>query len=277
VSTFFFLFRELLGAIQARSAAVFATVILLIFVCLASFATLLLVGGAAAGDTGGLGPDEIVVHLSPRLSAEAVDDLYARIRMRSDVAAIAFRFAEEVRPGSTGGRFFVRATTADALVNVRGELESTDGVTEIESGDGAEIEGGFTLPPSARLALLLALVLSVVASLVLGRVGFRALLGAFRVEIRIMRVSGTSERTIVPPVVGLGTLIGLLAGLLLIAGIYLGQYAVGEGATVVPKLADGGLVLGVTFAGLILGLLLGTFVGLFGASVLASREFSPLP
>jgi cell division protein FtsX len=237
-----------------------------------------LVGSVTAtNDEPPLDPDEIVVHLSPRLSANAVDDLYSRIRLRSDVAAVTFRFAEEVSPGSTGGRFFVRTTTIDARETVRTDLESMNGVTRVESHEGTPERNGFALPSSARLGLLLALVLSVVLSLVLGRIGFRALLGTFRVEIRMMRLSGTSERTIIPPVVGLGILMGLLSGLLLIAGIYLGQYAVGEGATDVPRLADSGLVLGVTFTGLVLGLLLGSFIGLFGASVLSSREFSPLP
>jgi len=278
MSTFFYLFRELLGAIRTRSAALFAAVIVLVFVCLASFAALLLVGGASPDPVdASLGPDEIVVHLSPRLSAETVDDLHARIRVRPDVAAISFRFAEEVSPGSTGGRFFVRATSPDAADAVLAEVESMSGVTQVERGDGVPDDARVAVPPSARLGLLLALVLSVVLSLVTGRVGFRALLGSFRVEIRVMRLSGTSERAIVPPVVGLGTLMGLLSGLLLVAGIYLGQYALGAGLAAVPKLVDGGLVLGVTFAGLVLGLLLGTFVGFFGASVLSSREFSPLP
>jgi hypothetical protein len=277
LSTLLFLFRELLGAIRARSAVLFGASILLIFICLASFATLLLVGGASGAASGGLGPDEIIVHVSPRLSAEAVDDLFTRIRLREDVASISFRFAEEVSPGSTGGRFSIRTTSATATPEVRTAVEAMDGVTQVESGVGVSGGPGLTLSSSARLGLLVALVLSVVLSLALARAGFRALLRAFRVEIRVMRLSGTPERTIVPPVVGIGTLMGLLSGLLLVAGIYLGQYAVGEGASAVPRLADGGLVLGVTLAGLALGLLLGTLIGLFGASVLVSREFSPLP
>lgn len=277
MSTLLFLFRELLGAIRTRSAVLFGAVILLVFVCLASFATLLLVGDGADGrPMESLDPDEIVVHLSPRLSAETVNTLYARIRSREDVASISFRFAEEVSPGSTGGRFFIRTTSAAAMSGVRDAVETMDGVTQVESGTGASAAPGLTLSASARLGLLVALVLSVVLSLALARAGFRALLRTFRVEIRVMRLSGTPERTIVPPVVGLGTLMGLLSSLLLVAGIYLGQYAIGD-AAVAPRFADAGLVLGVTLAGLALGVLLGTLIGLFGASVLASREFSPLP
>jgi len=276
MSTFLFIFRELLGAIRARSAALFSAAILLVFVCLASFATLFLVGGEATGDSAELlGPGEIIVHLSPRLSAETVNDHYLRIRQRPDVLSISFRFAEEVSPGNTGGRFFIRTASADVMGDVLAAVESMDGIMQVESGTAAATPTGFALPASAKIGLLAALVLSVILSLVLARAGFRVLLGSFHVEIRVMRLSGTSERTIVPPVIGLGTLMGLLSGLLLIAGIYLGQYAIGDAATV-PKLADGVLVLGVTFAALALGLLLGSLIGWLGASILASREFSPL-
>ena len=277
MSTFLFLFRELLGSIRARSAALLSASSLCVFVCLASFATLLLVGGTTdVVERGALGAAEIVVDLSPRLSAETVNGLYLQIRQRPDVASISFRFAQELSPGSTGGRFFIRTSSAEAMPGVLAAVAAMDGITEAEGGEVAPSSEGFALSVSARIGLLASLVLSVALSLILARGGYRALLGAFHGEIRIMRLSGTSERTIAPPIVGLGVLMGLLSGLLLVVGIYLGQYALGEATSGVSGLASGGRVLGVTFAGLTLGVLLGSLIGLFGASLLTSREFSPL-
>jgi len=81
---------------------------------------------------------------------------------------------------------------------------------------------------------------------------------------------------IYPPVVGLGILVGLLAGLLLIVGIYLFQYAA-EGSGDLVSLLSGGRALAISFAGLFLGIFMGGLGGLFGVSILSSREFSPLP
>lgn len=277
MSTFFYLFRELLGSIRARSAVLFFVSSLSVFVCVASFAALLLIEGAEAERTGEqLGSDEIIADLSPRLSAGTVDDLHLRILQREDVASVSFRFAEEVSSTSTGGRFFIRAVSAEAMPTVLSAVDSMDGITQVRGGDPIPPPQGLALPDLARIALLVCLVVCVVLSLVLSRAGYRALLGTFHGEIRIMRLSGTPERTIVLPIVGLGILMGLLAGLLLVVGIYLGQYALGESAATVSGLADVGRVLGVTLSGLILSLLLGSLVGLLGASLLSSREFSPL-
>ena len=278
MSEFFFLFRELLGSIRTRSASLLALGGLLIFVCLGTFAVLLLVGGEVAPTREiGLGADEVVAHLSPRLSADAVNALYAEIQQRADVVSLAFRFAQEVSPGSTGGQFIVRTTSPEVTADVLEAVRGMNGVTAAEAGTRPTAQPALALGGPLRMGLLGALVVSVVLSLVFSRSGFRALLGTFEAEIRVMRLSGVSERTIVPPVVALGTLIGLLAGLLLIVGIYLAQVGLGEGAAAVSELANGGRVLSVAFAGLVLGLLLGSLMGLLGASLLGSREFSPLP
>jgi len=278
MSEFLFLFRELLGSIRARSASLLALGGLLIFVCLGTFAVLLLVGGEGEPTREiGLGADEVVAHLSPRLSADAVNALYAEIQQREDVVSLAFRFAQEVSPGSTGGQFIVRTTSPDVTADVLESVRGMNGVTAAEAGTRPTAQPALALGGPLRMGLLGALVVSVVLSLVFSRSGFRALLGTFEAEIRVMRLSGVSERTIVPPVVALGTLIGLLAGLLLIVGIYLAQVGLGEGAAAVSELANGGRVLSVAFAGLVLGLLLGSLMGLLGASLLGSREFSPLP
>ena len=277
MSTFFYLFRELLGAIRARSAVLLFMSSLFVFVCIASFAALLLIGDAKVETAREqLGSDEIIAELSPRLSAGAVGDLHLKILRHEDVASVSFRFDEEVSSTSTGGHLFIRTVSSEAMPTVLLAVESMDGVTQARGGEPISSPRGFALPDLARIALLGCVVVCVVLSLILARAGYRVLLGTFHGEIRIMRLSGTPERMIVLPIVGLGVLMGLLAGLILVVGIYLGQYALGESAATVSGLGDVGRALGVTFAGLILSLLLGSLIGLLGASLLSSREFSPL-
>ena len=275
MSGFSFLFRELLGSIRARSALLLSAASVLVFVSIASFATLLLLGGASPSDEAtGIGPDEIVASLSPRLSAETVDDLYLEIQARSDVSSISFRFAEEVSPGSTGGRFFIRATSTEAAPEVLSAVEALDGITEATGGEPLPPAADVGLSPAFRIGLLVALVASIVLGLVLAREGYRALLRAFQGEIRIMRLSGTPERTIAAPVAALGLLLGLLTGLLLVVGVYLGLYAAGDSTSSITELQSAGRVFGVTAAGFVLSLLLGGLGGLLGASLLSGREFT---
>lgn len=277
MSGFAFLFRELLGSIRARSALFFSLASLFIFVCTATFALLLLVGTATPPQPAGdLGADEIVASLSPRLSADAVNALYLQIRQRPDVAAVSFRFAEELSPDSTGGQLLVRATSAETAPGLLSAVQSMEGITTVVGGGPQRPEPEFGLSRTVRLGLLIALVAGIVLSLVLGRIGYLALLRAFHGEIRILRLSGTPERTIVLPVVALGVLLGLLTGLLLVVAVYLGLYALGEVASAASGLEDASRVLGVTFAGVVLSLLIGGLLGMLGASLLSSKEFSPL-
>jgi cell division protein FtsX len=278
VSGFAFLFRELLGTIRTRSALLFSLAALSVLLCTAMFALLLLVGTAVAVEPSeGLAADEIVASLSPRLSADAVDALYLQIRERPDVSAVSFRFAEELSPGSTGGQLFIRATSSDVAPAVLAAVESMEGITNVAGGEPEPPKPGFGLSPTLRLGLLIALVASLVLSLILGRAGYVALLRAFHGEIRILRVSGSAERTIALPVIALGVLLGLLAGLLLVVAVYLGSYALGASASVAAGLDRAGRTLGVTCAGFCLSVLIGALVGLLGASLLSSKEFSPIP
>jgi len=277
MSTFFFLFRELLGAVRARCALYFSLTGMFILLFLCAFALLLLPASSPA-TTGAenLSPVEVVVRLSPRLAAATVDALYLQIRERSDVARINFRFAQEVNPGETGGYFFIEATSPSAANDIVQAVGALDGVSSVQAGEAADVQGGIAIDTSVRFGLLGGLVAFVVVSLIFARLGFSVLLRSFANEVRLMRLSGVSERMIYPPVVGLGVLVGLLAGLLLIVGIYLFQYAA-EGSTALASLLSGGRALGISFAGLFLGIFMGGLSGLFGVSILSSREFDPLP
>jgi len=278
MSTFMFLFRELLGSIRAKTGFLLTLSGLFVFASLAAFAALLLVGGADAAtrDPEYLAPEEVILHLSPRLSADAVNDLYVELWGRDDVRSIVFRFAEEVSPGSTGGRFFVRATSAAAAAGLIELAETMNGVTQVEAGEPIPAPVPVGLTPTMRIVLLVVLTACVAISLLLGRLGYRGLLASFLGEIRVMRLSGAPEKAIVLPVVSLGVLLGLLTGLLLVVGIFLAQYALGDGPAGAASVAFDGRALTVSLAGLVLGLLLGGLIGLLGASLLTSREFSPL-
>jgi cell division protein FtsX len=274
MSTFLFLFRELLGAVRARSAAFSLLSGLFILLCLSSFAFLLLLPAPLPPSVDL--PAGVVVHLSPRLSAASVDALYLQIRERSDVKRINFRFAQEVNPGETGGYFFIEATSPDAANDIAGAIGALDGVGDVRVGGGEPTEGGIAIGTPLRFGLLGGIVVFLVVGLILARLGFSVLLRSFANEVRLMRLSGVSERMIHPPVVSLGILVGLLAGLLLIVGIYLFQYAAAE-IEGLASLLSGGRALAISFAGLFLGVFMGGLGGLFGVSILSSREFDPLP
>jgi len=283
MSTYLFLFRELLGAIRTRSALLLVLSSLLLFAGLASLAVLLLSGTAPTPAAAtGLAGDEAILFLSPRLSAEAVNALYLDMRERDDVEQVNFRFAQEINPGDTGGRLFLRAASAAALTDLLDEVALLDGVTTVERGeDRPAPRNGFSLPIAVRIALLCCVVLTIAASFLLARSAFRILLRAFASEVRLLRLTGVSERMIHPPVIGLGVLIGLLTGLIILVGIALYYFAsggdAGSLAMAASDAAEPGRLFGAGVVSLLLGLLLGGLIGLLSASLLGSREFSPLP
>ena len=221
-----------------------------------------------------------MVRLSPRLSAAAIDALYLEIRDRSDVARINFQFARETDPEATGGRFRIEAMSIDAVAGLVDEVRSLNGVTDVSWGVERN-EPGIFLSTGMRIGLLCGLVVTVMLSLLLARAGLRVLLESFAGEIRILRLSGLSERQILPPVVGLGLLIGLLAGLLLLVGLVLVRFGLSVSGSdtldAIWGLATVGRMLGIGIGSLFLGILIGGLSGLFGASILSTREFSPLP
>lgn len=278
-----FLLRELLGAIRTKSAVLLALAWLFLFLFLTSFALFFLFGAApveAPPQNNGLAADEVIVSLSPRLSAATIDALYLQIQDRPDVARINFQFEREIDPEGTGGRFRILATSPAAVDEIVASVRTVNGVTEVAWGTSFA-GGGMILSAAVRIGLLCALVISVALSLLLSRRGFRALLESFAGEIRLLRLSGLSERQIQPPIVGIGVLIGLLAGLLLVVGLVIFRLVLGAEGTVAANaglaLASEGKTLGIGLGSLFLGLVIGGLFGLFGASVLSSREFSPLP
>ena len=96
MSTFFFLFRELLGAVRARSALFFSLNGLFILLCLVSFALLLLPASLPEEGEVGIPAGEVVVRLSPRLAAATVDSLYLQIQESDKTRACTRLYAQQI-------------------------------------------------------------------------------------------------------------------------------------------------------------------------------------
>jgi len=283
MSPFLFLFRELLGSIRARSALFFALTGLLLFVFLGVVGMFFLVpspSSAAAGEDRLLPIQEIRAYLSPRLSSATVDRMYLEIRAREEVECVVFRFSQEFDRAASGGVFVIDPSSPDVASELVGELRSLNGVTEVVERRSQAQRDRSPLPPAVRIGLLSSLVLAIALSLLFARIGYRELLRSFAGEIRLLRLSGISERTVVPVTVAIGILVGFLAGLLLLVILYVLHYAVVSQATppaILAELTSAGRILGISLINLLLGVVLGGLIGLFGASLLGSREFHPIP
>ena len=186
---------------------------------LACFAALFLLPDASGARSGGLGPSELVAYVSPRLSSSSVNSLFLRLQERADVQSVRYSLPEQVTSERTGGSFVLIARSTGAVDDLAVALRAMDGIVSVETSAGGA--GGIALTKGARLGFLCGLVVCALLSLLLAREGFRALLHTFRHEIRLMRLSGVSERRILVAVEVTGLLIGLLAGVLLAVGLAL--------------------------------------------------------
>ncbi len=281
MNPFLFLFRELLGSIRARSALFFALNGLFLFLFLGVVGTFFLVPSPETPSADGSLPiEEIQVQLSPRLSSASVDRMYLDIRSREDVERIVFRFSQELDRSASGGVFVIRPASPGAAPALVDELRLLNGVTEVieRRSPGEPVRS--PLSTSVRIGLLASLVVTVALSLLFARSGYRELLRSFSGEIRLLRLSGISERMVVPLTVGVGILIGFLAGLLLLVILYVMHYVVisqGVPPRILEGLTSGGRIFGVSLINLLLGVVLGGLIGLYGASLLGSREYRPIP
>ena len=276
-SSSLFVFSELLGAIRIKSGALLAVVVLLIFSFLALFSSFFLLGTPMEGEREQtLAPEEIMVHLSPRLSQEAAQELYSRIREWQDVQQINYLFAQELEADQVGGVLLIRAVSQSVVASLLKLLESTNDVLRVDS-PGSSRRRALSLSTSVQIGLLIGLAVSALASLVAARRGFKELLYDFADEIRLMRLSGTSEQTIQPPIIALGIVCGLLAGLLLVVVVYLLHYFAVSQPQALLRAASGlieaGRVRTVSLLSLLLGFIMGGLVGTLGASLTGSREF----
>jgi len=278
MTTFLFLFRELLGAVRARSAGFLLLTCLLVAVFLGSFASLFLFVSPEAQDPADLSPSEVRLWLSPRLTTSAIDALYYGLQVRDDVSEIRYQFEQQA--GGTGARglFIVTVPGTADVAGFAAAAMRMDGVDEVETLAEEDTVRPLSLAASIRIGLLLGLTLSAALSLIAGRMGFRRLLEDFANAIRLLRLSGIPQRAISPPVVALGAMLGMLAGLLIAAGIALLHLTVSPtSAFAAVGLVEVGRVAGILVVDFLLGATMGSLIGLLGASFLGRPVFSPLP
>ena len=276
-----FLFRELLGAVRTKSAIYFALSGFLLFLFLVSVACFFMIApGSVSRSTEGQPIEEIRVFLSPRLSSATIDQWFLEWRERDEIAGLRFQFAQELDETASGGVFIVSPADSASAGVLTSEFREIEGVTDvIEVPREPPLESSSVLLV-IRISLLAILVTTIAASLLCSRGGYRELLATFSGEIRMLRLSGISERVISALVVALGVLIGLLGGLLLLAVLYLlHQIALSnsDAFSLFGGLTSGIRILRVGLMMLALGTLLGGLSGLLGASLLHRREFDPLP
>lgn len=276
-----FLFRELLGAVRTKSAIYFALSGFLLFLFLVSVACFFMIApGSVSRSTEGQPIEEIRVFLSPRLSSATIDQWFLEWRERDEIAGLRFQFAQELDETASGGVFIVSPADSASAGVLTSEFREIEGVTDVIEVPREPPRESSSVLLVIRISLLAILVTTIAASLLCSRGGYRELLTTFSGEIRMLRLSGISERVISALVVALGVLIGLLGGLLLLAVLYLlHQIALSnsDAFSLFGGLTSGIRILRVGLMMLALGTLLGGLSGLLGASLLHRREFDPLP
>lgn len=277
MSRFFYLLGNLMGAISGRIGALFLGVVALILAAILIFAAFFLVGEPAAQQNGpALAPGELVVYLSPQLSSDDVQSLYLKIRDMPETRTINYRFAQELGFDQAGGLFIVQAVSASAAASLQAAIGDMPGITSIDSVTQVQ-KGDVSLSTPLRLGLLGALIVSIAGSLILSRYAFSLLLDGFASEIRLLRLSGTPERVIQPPVVALGVLCGIIAAIFLVVIVYLLHFLALSHPQATLRAACGlllpGRVLLVSLVGSLIGIVLGALIGLLGASLTGRDRF----
>ncbi|MEW5825202.1 MAG: hypothetical protein AB1778_00015 [Candidatus Bipolaricaulota bacterium] len=263
MNSFFYLERELLGAIRARSGSWFGVGLVFLFLFLATFASLFVLPEAQGEPAPGL----VIAYLSPRVSSAEINDLSDRLRERSDVLRVRFSLPRELTAERTGGQLELTPRSVAEVPTLVRALAAMEQVQDVEAL-AAEPLPRLAMTPALQTGLLVGLGVCALASLAAVREAFRALLATFRQELRLARLAGVSERLLMG-VVGLaGLLWGTVAGLLVVVAL-LFYDASG------PSL-EAWRLFGVMAVSLLLGILMGGLAGLVGASQLSSKLFEPL-
>jgi hypothetical protein len=271
MSGFLFLERELLGAIRMRSGTLLLLTLVFLLLFLGCFASLFLLPAGSPLSPGSLAPNELVAYVSPRLAPPSINALSLRLQERVDVQSVGYSLPDEITSERTGGHLHVIARSAADVAGLAAALRASDGILSVESSSDA---GGIALTQNVRIGLLCGLVVCALLALLLAREGFRSLLYGFSHEIRLVRLSGVSERRVVAAVEVTGLLIGVLAGVLLVLGLALYALSISESA---GSTLDVTRVVAVGAVSLLLGALMGGLLGLLGAAHLASDRFAPIP
>jgi cell division protein FtsX len=265
MNVYLFLFGELLGAIRAKTVGWFAVTTLLIFSFLALFSCFFLLGRPTSND---LIPGETILYLAPELSDQEIEALYLIIRGWEEVQQINYRFAQENL--GLGGVLIVYAMPAH-LSSLDQKLNSVDGIVTVERSANPR-EDIQPLSPSTRIGLLVGLILNAIGCLISARRAFKELLQTFSGEIRLLTLTGTPESAVHYPLIALGILCGLVASFLFIVAIYLSHLTAMSNPEMLlhtaSGLLDAGRIRTVSLLSLLLGLVLGSFAGTLGVSLI---------
>ena len=267
-----FIFRELLGAVRGKAAGLILGMIGLLFAFLAIFSCFFVLGTSDGSSTGvSSSAKAVTCYISPKLSVDEVQGLYRGILARDDVAAVTYVFAAEISPDRPGGAFVVQPTDSGDVNALVEALRTLSGVTEVDAGGvtGEEIH----LSTPIRIGLLIGLLVTGLASLLVGRIAFLELLRNFSPELNLLHLSGTPDWSVQAPVVWLGIAAGVVASLILIVVLYALHASALSGAA--PAAAAGllhqGRVLTAALLSLLLGIIMGGLCGGLGAGLLSSR------
>ncbi len=277
MSKFFFIFGNLLGAINGKIGALFLGVVTLVLISLLIFAGFFLFGQATrASNSPALAPGELVVYLSPQLSSSDVQALYQEIMQMPEAEKVNYRFAQELGLDRAGGVFIVLAGSVSDASTIKQVVSGFAGVTNIDSGT-QESAGDVSLSGALWIGLLIGLIVSIAASLALARHSFSLLLERFSAEIRLLRLSGTPAWVFQAPVVALGVLCGIMAAILLVVTIYLFHFFAASNPQAAVNAASGlikpGKVVLVSLLGSLVGVILGALIGILGASLTSKDRF----
>jgi cell division protein FtsX len=216
----------------------------------------------------------VFVHLSPRLSQQKINDLCLKIREWEYVSRINYRYPQEFGLEAVEGLLVIKAVSVAKVTELIDALSAIDGIADVDSLSTRHAD---SLSSPVKIGFLIGLALSIVGSLIAARYAFAELLKAFSEEIRMMRLAGTAEQVIQPPIVAIGALCGIIAGLLLIVAIYLLRFLAithpGSLLHATSGWVDPARVLTVSLGGFLLGLVLGGLAGVLGASLTESSKF----
>lgn len=277
MSQFFFLFGNLLGAINGKIGGLFLGVITLVLISLLIFAGFFLFGQTDKdSNSPALAPGELVVYLSPQLSSDDVQSLYQEIMQMSETERVNYRFAQELGFDRAGGVFILLTRDVSDAPTIKKAVSQLPGVTNIDSGAQASASD-ISLSSTLWIGLLIGLIISIAASLVLARHSFSLLLERFSAEIRLLRLSGAPVWVFQAPVVALGVLCGLIAAMLLVVIVYLFHFFAASSPQIAVNAARGliepGKVVLVSILGSLVGVILGSLIGILGASLTSKDTF----
>jgi len=271
VSTFPYVYRELMRAARDGAASTFVLSFALIFVTLFAFSAFFLLAPTSDDlEPVGWGTGSFIVHLVATATTDEAQAVYTAVRSIDDVVQINYVFGEELEPQQIAGAFLVRVNGA-SFDSAREETSRLAAVAAVDAVDEPVSVHKASVPLTARAVLLVLLVLGIVGTLVASRFAFRRLLGAFSSELRLLHLAGAPDTTVLIPVFVIGVLGGvaailvvvLVASLLRIAAI-----AGPDGALAASTLlADRGRVVAVLLLNLPVGIVIGSLAGAVGVGL----------